>query len=74
MVTFYDKCYGWYKSMLIRSKPHPQTESRIRIAAALTEEGAVYDVVAQLVTAEEQEKPELLRKVCESLCIAKSAN
>jgi exocyst complex component 4 len=37
IMTYYDKCHGWYKAMVARTKPHPTTGKLMKMAAALTE-------------------------------------
>lgn len=62
MVTYYDKCYGWYKALVSRAQPHPQTGKRLKAAVALTEEGELPDVVTALVQADEKSAPALTEK------------
>lgn len=62
MVTYYDKCYGWYKALVSRAQPHPQTGKRLKAAAALTEEGELLEVVTTLAQADEKSAPELIEK------------
>jgi len=62
LVTYYDKCYGWYKALISRSPPHPQSGKRLKASAALTEEGELLEIVTALVDADEKAAPPLIEK------------
>ncbi|KAF2756063.1 hypothetical protein EJ05DRAFT_422492, partial [Pseudovirgaria hyperparasitica] len=37
MVTYYDKCFGWYKALVSRTQPKAKTGSRLKKSAAFVE-------------------------------------
>jgi exocyst complex component 4 len=80
IVTYYDKCYGWYKgttapsrytrlrltdiALVARTQPHPQSGKRLKLSAALTEADELKIIVDQLMTADVDKRRELIEKVC----------
>jgi exocyst complex component 4 len=50
IVTYYDKCYGWYKATMSRTQAHPQTGKRMKMSAALLESGDINTIVEELRT------------------------
>lgn len=72
MVTYYDKCCGWYKALVTRTQPHPQSGKRLKMAAAMTEDGEIRDIVTALMPAEEANVSDLLEK--ESALLLKTSD
>lgn len=62
MVTYYDKCYGWFKVLITRAPPHPQTGQRVKAAAALIEDNELLEIISALSQADEKAAPELIEK------------
>ncbi|KAI9875177.1 MAG: hypothetical protein M1830_008789 [Pleopsidium flavum] len=60
MVTYYDKCCGWYKALVTRAHIQAQGGIRLKTAAALAEAGEVRDVISKLWQAEAGELHGLL--------------
>ncbi|KAJ5794835.1 hypothetical protein N7457_001434 [Penicillium paradoxum] len=49
IVTYYDKCCGWYKAMVTKvSARHHGGEVRLKAAASFAESGDIHDVVDEL--------------------------
>ncbi|KZF19192.1 hypothetical protein L228DRAFT_254478 [Xylona heveae TC161] len=71
MVTYYDKCCGWYKALVTKSPSQLQEgSSRLRAAAAITEPGELRDILTRLwdtVDGDESRKEELIQKEIEDL-------
>jgi exocyst complex component 4 len=50
MVTYYDKCYGWYKALMTRAQAKADTGSRTKAAASFAEDeelGKTLDILIQ---------------------------
>jgi exocyst complex component 4 len=62
MVTYYDKCCGWYKALVSRAQPNPKTKKRMKMAAAMTEEGEIKDIVSALLQSDGTNTQELIDK------------
>jgi exocyst complex component 4 len=67
IVTYYDKCYGWYKAMVARGTPHPKSGKRLRIAADLTEEAQLKALLDEIIKADASNLVPLLNKEIELL-------
>jgi exocyst complex component 4 len=72
MVTYYDKCCGWYKALVSRAQPNPKTGKRVKMAAAMTEDGEIKDLVSALLRSNGVETQELINK--ESALLIKSSD
>ncbi|KAI1925462.1 exocyst subunit [Ophidiomyces ophidiicola] len=48
MVTYYDKCYGWYKALVSRVSSQPPGGIRLKTAASFAESGETRDTTLQL--------------------------
>jgi exocyst complex component 4 len=80
IMTYYDKCYGWYKgkisfnkigrtkltktALVARSQPHPQSGKRTKLAAALTDNVELKGIIDQLLVADDAGRRALIDKVC----------
>ncbi|XHG00175.1 hypothetical protein AWENTII_003641 [Aspergillus wentii] len=62
MVTFYDKCCGWYKSIVTKVSPREEGGVRLKAAAAFAESGPIHDTVSELWKGAGGNKRELLDK------------
>ncbi|EON66000.1 hypothetical protein W97_05243 [Coniosporium apollinis CBS 100218] len=62
MVTYYDRCYGWYKALVSRAQPKAGNGRRLKSPAALAEAEEVRDVLARLAQFREQSSPELFKE------------
>ncbi|KAI9818501.1 MAG: hypothetical protein M1827_000560 [Pycnora praestabilis] len=52
MITYYEKCSGWYKALIARGRPRADNHVSIKAGAAYAESGEVHDVVASIWQAE----------------------
>ncbi|KAI9729996.1 MAG: Exocyst complex component 4 [Cirrosporium novae-zelandiae] len=48
MATYYDKCCGWYKSLVTRADANAPGGIKLKAAAAFAEAGEIHDVVTEL--------------------------
>ncbi|KAI9843458.1 MAG: hypothetical protein M1837_006304 [Sclerophora amabilis] len=62
METYHEKCFGWYKSLVIRAQSQSQGVM-LKAAAAFAESGELHDTMMKLLTAENGERQNLLNKV-----------
>ncbi|KAJ9642946.1 exocyst subunit [Coniosporium tulheliwenetii] len=62
MVTYYDRCYGWYKALASRAQPKAGNGRRLKSPAALAEAEDVRDVLARLAQSGEQSSKELFKE------------
>lgn len=61
---FYDKCYTFYKALVTKASLDPNAEQKPKKAAVLAEYNAhMRDLVANLLTVTDEERPELLHEV-----------
>ena len=67
IVTYYDKCYGWYKSMVARTTPHPRSGKRLKMAADMSEEVELKTIVDDIMKADASQLSENLAKVIQCL-------
>lgn len=51
MVTYYDKCFGWYKATVARPQIKGQAGRRLRTSATLAEAGELHDIAKSLAEA-----------------------
>lgn len=58
MVTYYDKCYGWYKTLVTRAQ-----EKKLKSSAALRENPEVSKALAALMEADDTNHQDLLDQV-----------
>lgn len=61
MTTYAEKCSGWYKALVSRSRSQDNGR-RIKAPAALAESNDVQDVVLSLFQADPEQMPELVEK------------
>jgi exocyst complex component 4 len=62
IVTYYDKCYGWYKATVSRTQAHPQTGKRMKMSAALLESGDINTIVEELRTSDVAKRQGIIAK------------
>ncbi|KAF2488636.1 hypothetical protein BU16DRAFT_586867 [Lophium mytilinum] len=55
MVTYYDKCCGWYKALVTRSQAKAQTGRRLKASASFAENGELHETVSSLFSEPTQE-------------------
>lgn len=48
IVTFYDKCFGWYKAIVAKVSRRADAGVKLKAAASYIEPGAIRDVVSEL--------------------------
>ncbi|KAL4817111.1 hypothetical protein BDW67DRAFT_175036 [Aspergillus spinulosporus] len=60
IVTYYDKCCGWYKTIV--TKVSGRGDVQLKAAAALAESGPVHDLVVELWRGTNSNKQELIDK------------
>lgn len=61
--NLYDRCYTFYKELVTQAQPNPHAERRPKKAAVLAEYNAhMRDLVAKLLSATDEERPELLQQ------------
>ncbi|KAL1302546.1 hypothetical protein AAFC00_002928 [Neodothiora populina] len=61
--SFYDKCYSYYKTLVNKPQYNPHAEKVPKKAAVLAEYNAhMRDLVAKLLSASDDERPELLQE------------
>ncbi|KAK7710967.1 exocyst subunit [Botryosphaeria dothidea] len=65
MVTYYDKCYGWYKALVTRAQ-----EKKLKASAALRENPEVAKALAALMEADDTNHADLLTQSTELLISA----
>jgi exocyst complex component 4 len=65
IVNYYDKCHGWYRVLVARGQPHPQSRKRLKLSAAITDGDEVKQLLEQLLNAKNGDRQELIRKVCQ---------
>ena|ERR1700712_1817368 len=78
IMTYYDKCYGWYKgkfspgvsrieltelALVARTQPHPQSGKRTKLAASLTEDVDLKVIIDQILVAADDSRQVLIEKV-----------
>ncbi|GKT40705.1 putative exoglucanase type C [Colletotrichum spaethianum] len=62
MMRYYDRCFGWYKSLVGKTQAQAGEPTKLRMSAAMAlEEGEVQETIKQLWTSETLER-ELLEK------------
>ncbi|KAK2060882.1 Sec8 exocyst complex component-specific domain-containing protein [Colletotrichum caudatum] len=62
MMRYYDRCFGWYKSLVSKTQAQAGEPTKLRMSAAMTlEEGDVQETIKQLWTSEPLDR-ELLEK------------
>ncbi|KAF2087512.1 hypothetical protein K490DRAFT_41238 [Saccharata proteae CBS 121410] len=71
MVTYYDKCYGWYRTLITRAQAKQQTGSLLKSSAAFAEDPAVIEVYKSLTCEEVDDKTPLIDQV-NALLISKA--
>jgi exocyst complex component 4 len=62
MIAYYERCYNWLKVIVARPQPHPVSGKRLKMSAAMTDEGPVKDVVIGLAHADEEGKSTLIQQ------------
>ncbi|KAK1972762.1 Sec8 exocyst complex component-specific domain-containing protein [Colletotrichum sublineola] len=69
MMRYYDRCFGWYKSLVSKTQAQAGEPAKLRMSAAMTlEEGDVQETIKQLWTSEPLDH-ELLEKEVELLIV-----
>ncbi|KAK2761178.1 Exocyst complex component 4 [Arachnomyces sp. PD_36] len=72
IVTYYDKCCGWYKALVTRMSPNAAGGIRLKAAASYAESGEIRDVTNELWKATDSDRQGLINKQTEIL--VKSTN
>ncbi|RAK88699.1 hypothetical protein BO79DRAFT_148364 [Aspergillus costaricaensis CBS 115574] len=62
IVTYYDKCCGWYKAIVTKTSPRDNGEVRLKAAARHAESGDVHDIITELWNGLTENKRELVDK------------
>ncbi|KAF9894046.1 hypothetical protein FE257_009019 [Aspergillus nanangensis] len=62
IVTYYDKCCGWYKAMVTKISPRNKREVRLKAAAQFADVGDIHDIVSQLWNENSGSKQTLIDK------------
>lgn len=62
IVTYYDKCFGWYKAHVTKASSRSQNGPRPKAAAAFAESGEIHNVVSELWQDANEKKQELIDK------------
>ncbi|KAF6819723.1 Sec8 exocyst complex component specific domain-containing protein [Colletotrichum sojae] len=62
MMRYYDRCFGWYKSLVSKTQAQAGEPAKLRMSAAMTlEEGEVLETIKELWTSDTLER-EILEK------------
>lgn len=72
MMAYYEKCHNWLQTTIARPHPHPVSGKKLKMSAAMTEEGPIKDVVIGLTHADEEGKETLIQQ--ETDLLIKSAS
>ncbi|KKK17963.1 hypothetical protein AOCH_003037 [Aspergillus ochraceoroseus] len=67
IVTYYDKCCGWYKAIVSKISPRGNKEVQLKAGAGFAESGPIHDIVSELWTDSSSNKQELIDKETEFL-------
>ncbi|KAI9837469.1 MAG: hypothetical protein M1819_007117 [Sarea resinae] len=62
MVTYYDKCCGWYKTLVTRAQAQAQGGIRPKASASLAEPGEMHDILMELWNEKDGDNPDLIQK------------
>ncbi|KAI9807315.1 MAG: hypothetical protein M1833_000058 [Piccolia ochrophora] len=62
MVTYYEQCYGWYKSLITRAHSRAEGGVVLKAAAGLAGSGEIPDTIIRLWTAEAGEHEQLVEQ------------
>jgi exocyst complex component 4 len=62
MIAYYERCYNWLKAIIARPQPHPISGTRLKMSAAMTEDGPIKDVVIGLTHADAEGKATLIQQ------------
>ncbi|KAI9374271.1 hypothetical protein BJX61DRAFT_532557 [Aspergillus egyptiacus] len=62
IVTYYDKCCGWYKTIVTKVSPGGQGGNKLKAGPAFAESGPIHDLVAELWSGSDTKKQELIDK------------
>lgn len=62
LITYYDRCFGWYNGLMSRSRSTTETEWSLKFSAAHAEGGEVHDTVAALLGSANETKGALLER------------
>ena len=74
IVTYYDRCYGWYKALVTRLVPGSANQISLKAAAGYADAGEIRDVSIKLMEATQpKEKRELADLQISQLIIATDA-
>ncbi|PWY75183.1 hypothetical protein BO70DRAFT_296262 [Aspergillus heteromorphus CBS 117.55] len=60
IVTYYDKCCGWYKAIVTKISPQDKGEVRLKAAARYAESGDIHDIIAELWNGVDGSRRELI--------------
>lgn len=62
MIAYYERCHNWLKTIVARPQPHPVSGKRLKMSAAMTDEGPIKDVVIGLTHADTEGKTTLIQQ------------
>ncbi|KAI9700393.1 MAG: hypothetical protein M1836_002408 [Candelina mexicana] len=62
MVTYYDKCFGWYKALVTRAQAHANNGISLKAAACFAQSAEFHDIITKLWESEGLDRQELLKK------------
>ncbi|THC92135.1 hypothetical protein EYZ11_008403 [Aspergillus tanneri] len=62
IVTYYDKCCGWYKALVTRVAPRDKGEVQMKPAARFAESGELHDLVSRLWKGVDEDRGDLIDK------------
>ncbi|KAL4784626.1 hypothetical protein BJX76DRAFT_347642 [Aspergillus varians] len=62
IVTYYDKCCGWYKTIVTKVSPRGRGGVQLKAAAAFAESGPTHDLVVELWRGSDPNKQEIIDK------------
>ncbi|KAL4955148.1 hypothetical protein BDW69DRAFT_193437 [Aspergillus filifer] len=62
IVTYYDKCCGWYKTIVTKVSPRGGGGVQLKAAASFAESGPVHDLVAELWQRSNSNRQEIIDK------------
>ncbi|KAL9583743.1 MAG: hypothetical protein Q9212_002530 [Teloschistes hypoglaucus] len=67
LIAYYDKCYGWYRSMVQRVSMQTHSDTELKPAASMAEAGGLRNILDTLWSSRETEDGSLVRQENEHL-------